>query len=145
MAGIALAVKWAADQVGGFGNLWDLTWQGIQLGFVGYALAILTPLGWIIDAINALISGANALGGALGIDAEIGQINNPIDDLRDNFNERRDRFSETFTTYREEVRVREQMEAMTGGATPQTPEQQAAQAMNPVSYTHLTLPTISSV
>ena len=125
IAAIAFGVKWLADQVGGFGNLWDLTWQGIQLGFLVYARGILTPLGWIIDGMNAVIRGANALGGALGIESGIGQIRNPIDDLDREIAARSANLQMDFRDFREQGRAQQAARGQDGTA-PQTPQEQAA-------------------
>ena len=76
VVGIGFAVTALADKVGGFGNLWELTWRAIKIGFLGTARAILTPMGLIITTINSIIDGIETLSaGAISL----GNIPNPVE------------------------------------------------------------------
>ena len=125
VAALTAGIIWLADRVGGFGNLWELTWKSAKAYALTYAQGIvfaLTPIISIVDTIieyiNTLITLTNRVsnipgfkqltGGGTNIQTIEFRARNVADAVNEIANASRRDVADTYRRSREEARQQDE-------------------------------------
>ena len=82
VAGLTLGVKWLADRVGGFANLWSITMAGARVALIGFVRAStlqLRPIAAILDFFIERFNQINNIWGGQDIETRVGSIFDRLD------------------------------------------------------------------
>ena len=109
---IAIKVKSAADSVGGFGNLWANIWDGIVIKTLQASKLILSPLGLVVQVINAIAEGIERISfGRISIP----RIENPIDTIDAEIQNREQRIVNRVSEFQNERQRQEELTQLRAG------------------------------
>lgn len=82
VAGLTLGIKWLADRVGGFANLWSITMAGARVALISFVRAStlqLRPIAAVLDFFIERFNQINNIWGGQDIETRVGSIFDRLD------------------------------------------------------------------